>query len=93
MNEKLNKILIGLIVVALAAAAVLVLNRFIGSDKLNEKIPAYEMQETPQPKETTLFFAGDIMLSRNVAARTYAANVMTQRSPSSNLRTSLPELT
>jgi hypothetical protein len=30
-----------------------------------------------QPKTTTLFFAGDIMLSRNVAAKMYEANDFT----------------
>jgi poly-gamma-glutamate synthesis protein (capsule biosynthesis protein) len=62
-------ILIIIILAALGAASALALNRFISFEKLNEQLPPPYILEEERAIETDLFFAGDIMLSRNVGTK------------------------
>lgn len=67
MNNIAKKILILVVMVGLGAGTAVVLNKYTGLfQQTTQTPPKYEMPELPAPKETTLFFAGDIMLSRNV---------------------------
>jgi poly-gamma-glutamate capsule biosynthesis protein CapA/YwtB (metallophosphatase superfamily) len=61
------KILSVVLLFALGGAAAFVIHHHTGWFRAEPELPpAYVMPELPQPKETSLFFAGDIMLSRNV---------------------------
>lgn len=73
MIPTLNKFLLGAIIVLLGAGAALSLNKYL-KPNTQELPPAYEMQAEPKPIETRLFFAGDIMLSRNVGTKMAEAN-------------------
>jgi poly-gamma-glutamate synthesis protein (capsule biosynthesis protein) len=70
MKSRTTQIILFLIVLAAGAATAFF---FADINKLPNSRNTFTFQE-PQPIETRLFFAGDIMLSRNVAARYYAAN-------------------
>ncbi|MBX4188222.1 MAG: CapA family protein [Candidatus Doudnabacteria bacterium] len=72
MQYNWYKILAGTAVVLIAGASVLFL-KYKVPDNFTLP-PIYRMEEEPQPKITKLFFAGDIMLSRNVGTKIYEAN-------------------
>jgi poly-gamma-glutamate capsule biosynthesis protein CapA/YwtB (metallophosphatase superfamily) len=68
------KLILGAMLIALAGATALAMNKFINPEKINTTLPPiYEMEEQ-KPVETKLFFAGDIMLSRNVGTKIFEAN-------------------
>lgn len=61
----------GLILLLLIVIVFLVLQKNLGNQNFSFGSP---QKPVDTPKTTTIFFAGDIMLSRNVAAKIYAAN-------------------
>lgn len=75
MNNVTNKILVLVIIIALGGLAAFAIHQYTDLFKTGPEIPpAYEIAEEPKPKETTLFFGGDIMLSRNVGTAIVNAN-------------------
>jgi poly-gamma-glutamate capsule biosynthesis protein CapA/YwtB (metallophosphatase superfamily) len=70
-----QRILFAITLIVLAAGAAFAFNDTLNFSDLTLQLPPkYQMPEEPKPVETTLFFAGDIMLSRNVAAAMYRTN-------------------
>jgi gamma-polyglutamate biosynthesis protein CapA len=75
MNNVALKILVLVIIIALGGVAAFAIHQYTDLFKTEPELPpVYEITEQPKPKETTLFFGGDIMLSRNVGTAIVKAN-------------------
>lgn len=67
--------MVSLALMLIAAAAAFLLTRQTNEESLDSPLPANNSAKPdPQPARTTLFFVGDIMLSRNVGTKIFSAN-------------------
>src|ERR1700752_5057064 len=73
MRSTLKRAIIGIAIVAAGGGLAFAFNGPIRGLSAGQP-PRFQLPAAPQPKETTLFFAGDIMLSREVRGKIMAAN-------------------